>query len=49
MVNALTHQRYGGLVSGAEIGQARIVKFDDRGKNNKRFSWELLPPSTVAT
>lgn len=25
-----------------EIGQARIVKFDNRGKNNKRFYWELV-------
>ena len=31
--------------STGEIGQARIVKFDNRGKNNKRFYWELLPPS----
>ena len=26
-----------------EIGEARIVKFDNRGKNNKRFYWELVP------
>jgi misacylated tRNA(Ala) deacylase len=31
--------------STGEIGQARIVKFDNRGKNNKRFYWELLPSS----
>jgi len=24
-----------------EIGEARVVKFDNRGKNNKRFYWEL--------
>jgi misacylated tRNA(Ala) deacylase len=30
-----------------EIGQARIVKFDNRGKNNKRFYWELVPPSAT--
>ena len=28
-----------------EIGEARIVKFDNRGKNNKRFYWELEPPA----
>ena len=27
-----------------EIGEARIVKFDNRGKNNKRFYWELVSP-----
>jgi misacylated tRNA(Ala) deacylase len=32
-----------------EIGEARIVKFDNRGKNNKRFYWELAPPSGPAT
>ena len=30
--------------STGEIGEARIVKFDNRGKNNKRFYWELVPP-----
>jgi misacylated tRNA(Ala) deacylase len=30
-----------------EIGVARIVKFDNRGKNNKRFYWELAPPSAT--
>ncbi|GEJ58995.1 alanyl-tRNA editing protein [Anaeromyxobacter diazotrophicus] len=25
----------------AEIGRARIVKFDNKGKDNKRFYWEL--------
>jgi misacylated tRNA(Ala) deacylase len=25
----------------AEIGRARLVKFDNKGKDNKRFSWEL--------
>ncbi len=24
-----------------EIGEARVAKFDNRGKNNKRFYWEL--------
>jgi misacylated tRNA(Ala) deacylase len=24
-----------------EIGKARLVKFDNRGKSNKRFYWEL--------
>jgi misacylated tRNA(Ala) deacylase len=28
--------------STGEIGQARIVKFDNRGKANKRFYWELV-------
>ena len=28
----------------AEIGRARIVKFDNKGKDNKRFYWELAPP-----
>jgi len=27
--------------STAEIGPARIVKFDNKGKDNKRFYWEL--------
>lgn len=27
--------------STAEIGAARIVKFDNKGKDNKRFYWEL--------
>lgn len=27
--------------STAEIGEARIVKFDNKGKDNKRFYWEL--------
>lgn len=30
-----------------EIGEARVVKFDNRGKNNKRFYWELGPPPVV--
>jgi len=34
--------------STAEIGEARVVKFDNRGKNNKRFYWELASPSAVA-
>jgi misacylated tRNA(Ala) deacylase len=33
--------------STGEIGQARIVKFDNRGKNNKRFYWELVPASVA--
>lgn len=28
----------------AEIGGARILKFDNKGKDNKRFYWELTPP-----
>lgn len=31
--------------STTEIGEARVVKFDNRGKNNKRFYWELGPPA----
>ena len=31
--------------STGEIGEARIVKFDNRGKNNKCFYWELDPSS----
>ena len=27
-----------------EIGGARILKFDNKGKDNKRFYWELTPP-----
>jgi misacylated tRNA(Ala) deacylase len=27
--------------STAEIGPARLVKFDNKGKDNKRFYWEL--------
>ena len=29
--------------STAEIGLARLVKFDNKGKDNKRFYWELAP------
>jgi misacylated tRNA(Ala) deacylase len=29
--------------STAEIGSARLVKFDNKGKENKRFYWELPP------
>jgi misacylated tRNA(Ala) deacylase len=28
--------------STAEIGRARIAKFDNKGKDNKRFYWELV-------
>jgi len=28
----------------SEIGPARIVKFDNKGKDNKRFYWELAAP-----
>ena len=35
--------------STGEIGEARIVKFDNRGKNNKRFYWELAPASVAAS
>jgi misacylated tRNA(Ala) deacylase len=27
-----------------EIGVARVTRFDNRGKDNKRFYWELLTP-----
>jgi misacylated tRNA(Ala) deacylase len=27
-----------------EIGGARVLKFDNKGKDNKRFYWELAPP-----
>jgi misacylated tRNA(Ala) deacylase len=30
--------------STAEIGKARMVKFDNKGKDNKRFYWELDAP-----
>jgi misacylated tRNA(Ala) deacylase len=30
--------------STAEIGRARIVKFDNKGKDNKRLYWELEAP-----
>jgi misacylated tRNA(Ala) deacylase len=26
-----------------EIGQARVTRFENQGKNNKRFYWELAP------
>ncbi len=29
----------------SEIGRARIVKFENKGKDNKRFYWELASPS----
>jgi len=32
-----------------EIGEARIVKFDNRGKNNERFYWELVSRSGSGT
>jgi misacylated tRNA(Ala) deacylase len=35
--------------STTEIGEARIVKFDNRGKNNKRFYWELAPHGSRPT
>lgn len=28
----------------SEVGRARVVKFDNKGKNNKRFYWELVDP-----
>jgi len=28
--------------STAEIGRARLAKFDNKGKDNKRFYWELV-------
>jgi Ser-tRNA(Ala) deacylase AlaX len=33
----------GGWSTG-EIGRARIVKFDNKGKDNKRFYWEAIGP-----
>jgi len=39
--------------STGDIGAARIVKFDNRGKDNKRFYWELVataaPPAQPGT
>jgi misacylated tRNA(Ala) deacylase len=32
--------------STAEVGAARIVKFDNKGRDNKRFYWELAAPAT---
>lgn len=29
------------VASTAEIGRARVVRFDNKGKDNKRFYWEL--------
>jgi misacylated tRNA(Ala) deacylase len=29
----------------AEVGRARVVKFDNKGKDNKRFYWELDAPA----
>jgi misacylated tRNA(Ala) deacylase len=34
--------------STAEIGPARLVKFDNKGKENKRFYWELAGESVPA-
>ena len=31
--------------STAEIGRARVAKFDNKGKDNKRFYWELSAPT----
>jgi misacylated tRNA(Ala) deacylase len=31
--------------STAEIGRARIAKFDNKGKDNKRFYWDLSEPA----
>jgi len=28
----------------SEIGHARVVRFDNKGKDNKRFYWELAAP-----
>jgi misacylated tRNA(Ala) deacylase len=27
-----------------EVGSARVTRFDNKGKDNKRFYWELAPP-----
>jgi misacylated tRNA(Ala) deacylase len=34
--------------STAEVGRARLVKFDNKGKDNKRFYWELDAPAPGA-
>ena len=34
--------------STAEIGHAQLVKFDNKGKDNKRFYWELEPARSDA-
>ena len=34
--------------STTEIGPARLVKFDNKGKDNKRFYWELAPAGSRA-
>jgi Ser-tRNA(Ala) deacylase AlaX len=34
--------------STAEIGRARVVRFDNKGKENKRFYWELHRPGEAA-
>jgi misacylated tRNA(Ala) deacylase len=31
--------------STAEVGRARVVRFDNKGRDNKRFYWELEPPA----
>ncbi len=31
----------------AEVGSARIVKFDNKGRDNKRFYWELAAPGAA--
>jgi misacylated tRNA(Ala) deacylase len=31
-----------------EIGDARVTKFENRGKHNKRFYWELARPGAKA-
>lgn len=31
--------------STAEVGRARLVKFDNKGRDNKRFYWELTAPA----
>jgi misacylated tRNA(Ala) deacylase len=28
-----------------EIGRARLDRFDNKGKDNKRFYWDLAPPA----
>jgi misacylated tRNA(Ala) deacylase len=33
--------------STAEVGRARVVKFDNKGKDNKRFYWELAAPASA--
>jgi misacylated tRNA(Ala) deacylase len=46
VITGFDEQACGGthVHSTAEIGRARLVKFDNKGKDNKRFYWELDTP-----